>query len=293
MQPSLLVLLVGGWGQAASGPGNLFTLRQDSFFEELLATYPTAFIEPMSGLSKLEASYRALGTLTLKEKTPLSLMEILYSHNLNLVCIADGDRYGLLTETLHLGRMTPRENEDWQYIPLPPGEQLHDTPGSSTPFVLDACLEAMKQEKNTVVFACVNAIWSVGLSKQLGPTREAVEQTQAAVKALVEKALERSLKVLLIGDEGLAETYVSADSLTINAAPTNNPLPCVLIEKNLEGLSGSVADRLEAIQAGPVQPTAQWDDLAPTILSLMDIPPRPNSTGRVLFPEHIERLRRI
>jgi hypothetical protein len=82
MQPSLLVLIVGGWAQAASAPGNLFTSRQDGYLEELMASYPAVFIEPFEGSAKLERVYKALGTLALKEKTPLSLLEILHGHGL-------------------------------------------------------------------------------------------------------------------------------------------------------------------------------------------------------------------
>lgn len=292
MQPSLLVLMIGGWGQAASGPGNLFTWREDGYFDELLATYPAVLIKQVAGAAKLEPIYQAIGTLQVKDKTPLPLMEILHGHGLHISCIADADRYGLITQTLHLNRSTPREHEDWQYIAMPPGECLIDTPGSSTPFVVEACLQTMKTEKNAVIFACLNAPWSVGLSKQIGPTREAVAQTQEAVRTLVAKALDRSLRVLLIGDEGLAETYVSADSLTIHSRPTDSPLPCVLIDKAVEGLSASSSDRQEAIQAGSMELTAEWSDIAPTILALMDIPPRPQTIGKVLFAEHIERLRK-
>lgn len=292
MQPSLLVLLVGGWGQAASGPGNLFTSRDDGYFSELLATYPAVFVRQAEAALKLPEIYRRLGTLAMSAKPSLSLAEILSGHGLRLHCVADADRYGLITETMHLGRVTAREQEEWNYIPLPPATSLTEVPASSTPFVVEAALEAMKQDKDSVVFVNLNAIWSVGLCGQLAATREAVAATQQAAKELIHKATERLWRVLVIGDQGLAESYVSADSLRINAAPTQHPLPCVLVHKQLEGLTASGHDRVEAIEAGPVQATASWDDIAPTILALMDIPPRPHTAGRMLFAEHIERLRR-
>jgi 2,3-bisphosphoglycerate-independent phosphoglycerate mutase len=82
----------------------------------------------------------------------------------------------------------------------------------------------------------------------------------------VTKALEKNYTILLTADHGNADYEINADG-TPNTAHTINPVPLFLIDKS----------KSHKINPGKL------GDIAPTILTLMQLPVPPEMTGNILL----------
>ena len=82
---------------------------------------------------------------------------------------------------------------------------------------------------------------------------KACEAVDECVKDVVTTALENDYTTILIADHGNCETMINPDG-TPNTAHTTNPVPIILIDKDLKEIKDGILG-----------------DIAPTILKLMGI----------------------
>jgi 2,3-bisphosphoglycerate-independent phosphoglycerate mutase len=95
---------------------------------------------------------------------------------------------------------------------------------------------------------------------------KAVEAVDACVEKVVNSALEKDYAVFLLADHGNADYEINEDG-SPNTAHTTNPVPFFVIDKNFSG-------QLKAGKLG---------DIAPTILTMMNIAIPTEMTGTVLI----------
>jgi 2,3-bisphosphoglycerate-independent phosphoglycerate mutase len=95
---------------------------------------------------------------------------------------------------------------------------------------------------------------------------KAVEAVDACVEKVVTSALEKDYAVFLLADHGNADYEINEDG-SPNTAHTTNPVPFFVIDKNFDG----------QVKAGKL------GDIAPTILTMMNIAIPAEMTGNVLI----------
>ncbi len=83
---------------------------------------------------------------------------------------------------------------------------------------------------------------------------KACEAVDICVKEVIDTALENDYTTILIADHGNCETMINPDG-SPNTAHTTNPVPIILIDKDLKDIKDGVLG-----------------DIAPTILKLIGIP---------------------
>ncbi len=105
----------------------------------------------------------------------------------------------------------------------------------------------------------------VGHTGILAAAIKAVEAVDTNLRRVVEKIWERGGVALITADHGNAEQMVDPDTGEPHTAHTTNPVPLVYADPSGKGVSLKDGRALE--------------DLAPTILRIMDIPPPPEMTG--------------
>ncbi|MCB0444698.1 MAG: 2,3-bisphosphoglycerate-independent phosphoglycerate mutase, partial [Gelidibacter sp.] len=117
----------------------------------------------------------------------------------------------------------------------------------------DALIPELK--KGDVDFVCLNFANGdmVGHTGVMKAAIKACEAVDTCVKDVVTVALENNYTTLLIADHGNCETMINPDG-TPNTAHTTNPVPIILIDKELKHINDGILG-----------------DLAPTILKLMGI----------------------
>lgn len=227
-----------------------------------------------------------MGKLSLLSDQAITLSAYLSGHGVRQIRLAGPDRFGLLTETMN-GQVFPGEKEEWHYVPLPPANNLAAAPQSNLPLMEDAVERFSRDKSGCVTFVVLDAIWSVGLCRDLRATVQAVAETDRTVQTLVEYALRHQMRVLICGDMGMAEAYVSADGERIEAKETDHPLPCLLIHPAVEGLRAGVED-YAAERVLPLQPLGALSDIPATIAALMGLPMPSAPVGKVLFAPSIQ-----
>ncbi|HCY83255.1 MAG TPA: 2,3-bisphosphoglycerate-independent phosphoglycerate mutase, partial [Xanthomarina gelatinilytica] len=117
----------------------------------------------------------------------------------------------------------------------------------------DALIPEIK--KAEVDFVCLNFANGdmVGHTGVMEAAIKACEAVDICVNKIVTTALEHNYTTILIADHGNCETMINPDG-SPNTAHTTNPVPIILIDKDLKAIKDGVLG-----------------DIAPTILKLMGI----------------------
>lgn len=279
--PSLLVITIGGWG-AASPEHNPFYDGSFSFLGELISSYPSVTLTPNQD-GRLHTFYQQLGG------QQGALSNTLSAHHVKQFFIAGPGRYGLLTNTLRGGLTRNDEFEQFYYKSLPHVSNLTDCPELQTPDLLHQAEEKLHHNKDTVMFVALDAISSLLPYKNVSAVRESIKEIDSAVKKFVKQALENQWRILIVSDGGGAENYINQEKATIDTSKSSNPLPCLLISKDLEGLRAHDGDTAgESDFSHSVSGSVR--DLAPTILSIMHIPNPAEMEGGQLFSSCLQFL---
>jgi 2,3-bisphosphoglycerate-independent phosphoglycerate mutase len=271
------VMFISGWGAAPPSEQNFFSDADFRFLDQIVSSYPVVCLEPPTKRESLKQVYATLGGC--RKKAPYeSLPAVLDQYHIEQQVYADADRYGALTEVFHAGRSKPFEREEWEYIPLARGRSLAEVPFTSLPFLRTHKESMLKRNTNTVLYLAINGIWSVARSGERQAVKQAVRDVHEAVEEFVSSALQAQMRVLIVSDGGLAEQALFTE------ARTASPLPCVLVQKELEGLKASKHDWAEE-DVLPLQASGALRDVAPTILRLMEILPPASMPGSFLFSQ--------
>lgn len=231
---------------------------------------------PEFGMKKLSLDYT---TMTEYDQTFQNVHVIFDTDNLNntlgevlarngkkQIRIAETEKYPHVTFFFSGGREVPFDGEKRIMIPSPKVATYDLQPEMSAYGVTDAILPEI--EAQSADFICLNyantdmvghtGIWEAAI--------KAAETTDACVGRVVTAALKNGYTVLLTADHGNADYMINEDG-TPNTAHTLNPVPLWLIDNEFKG----------EIKPGKL------GDIAPTILTLMQLEIPAEMTGNVLI----------
>ena len=151
-------------------------------------------------------------------------------------------------------------------IPSPKVATYDLQPQMSAIELTQAVISALQTKQND--FICLNfanadmvghtGVWSAIVS--------AVETVDKCVEKVVSTALENNYTIFLTADHGNADFALNLNG-TPNTAHTTNPVPLFIISNYF---------------AGQMNP-GKLGDIAPTILSMMQLPIPPEMTGTILI----------
>jgi 2,3-bisphosphoglycerate-independent phosphoglycerate mutase len=188
-----------------------------------------------------------------KDNLTETLGEVLSKNGKKQIRIAETEKYPHVTFFFSGGREEPFEGETRLMCPSPKVATYDLKPEMSAFDLKDALVPELK--KGEVDFVCLNFANGdmVGHTGAMEAAIKACEAVDACVKEVIEAALENNYTTLIIADHGNCETMINPDG-TPNTAHTTNPVPIILVDKELNHIKDGVLG-----------------DLAPTILDLMGI----------------------
>jgi 2,3-bisphosphoglycerate-independent phosphoglycerate mutase len=191
-----------------------------------------------------------------------TLGEILAQNGKKQIRIAETEKYPHVTFFFSGGREVPFDGERRIMIPSPKVATYDLKPEMSAVEVTDAIVPEI--EKESADFICLNFANAdmVGHSGVFAAAIKAVETVDRVVTA----ALAHGYAVFLTADHGNADYMINEDG-TPNTAHTMNLVPLFIIDKDWRG----------KIHSGKL------GDIAPTILTLMQLPIPKEMTGNVLI----------
>jgi 2,3-bisphosphoglycerate-independent phosphoglycerate mutase len=231
---------------------------------------------PEFGMKKLSLNYT---TMTEYDKTFKNVNVVFENDNLNntlgeilanngkkQIRIAETEKYPHVSFFFSGGRETPFEGETRLLIPSPKVATYDLKPEMSAVEVTDAIVPEI--EKESADFICLNFANAdmVGHTGVFSAAIKAVETVDKCVERVVTAALEHGYTIFLTADHGNADYLINEDG-TPNTAHTMNLVPLFIIDKNWKGT---------------VKP-GKLGDIAPTILTMMNLPIPPEMTGDVLI----------
>jgi 2,3-bisphosphoglycerate-independent phosphoglycerate mutase len=198
--------------------------------------------------------------------------EILAREGLRQLRLAETEKYAHVTYFFNGGREDQFEGESRELIPSDRSVPTYDlAPAMRAREITDAAVKAIESgEYDAIVMNYANADM-VGHTGKWKPTIEAVEVVDDCLARLAETTLRANGLLAITADHGNAEEEIDADGNPVTAH-TTNPVPFVLIAKNLRG----------SLATG-----GKLGDVAPTLLTIMGLPIPERMTGRNLWEGQI------
>lgn len=195
-----------------------------------------------------------------------TLGEILEKNGLKQIRIAETEKYPHVSFFFSGGRENPFEGEKRIMIPSPKVATYDLQPEMSALEVTDAIVSEI--ENKTADFICLNfanadmvghtGIWEAAI--------KAVETVDKCVEKVITAGLANGYTIFLTADHGNSDFMINEDG-SPNTAHTLNPVPFFIIDKDWRG----------AIKPGKL------GDIAPTILTFMQLPIPKEMTGNILI----------
>lgn len=195
-----------------------------------------------------------------------TLGDVLAQNHKTQIRIAETEKYPHVTFFFNGGREVPFEGESRIMIPSPKVATYDLKPDMSANEMTEALLPEIK--KQTADFICLNYANAdmVGHTGVWDAVVKAVETVDKCVKEIVTVALENGYTIFLTADHGNADYMINEDG-TPNTAHTKNLVPFFIIDKEWKGI----------IKPGKL------GDIAPTILTLMNLPIPAEMKGDILI----------
>ncbi|GAB4155514.1 MAG: 2,3-bisphosphoglycerate-independent phosphoglycerate mutase [Winogradskyella sp.] len=204
-------------------------------------------------MTNYDDNFKGINIIFNKDNLSETIGEVLEKYGKKQIRIAETEKYPHVTFFFSGGREEPFKGET-RILRNSPKVATYDLKPEMSAYELrDALVPELK--KGEVDFVCLNFANGdmVGHTGVMEAAIKACEAVDKCVKDVVNAALENDYTTILIADHGNCETMINPDG-TPNTAHTTNPVPIILIDKELKEIKDGILG-----------------DIAPTILKLMGI----------------------
>jgi 2,3-bisphosphoglycerate-independent phosphoglycerate mutase len=217
-------------------------------------------------MTQYDQSFRGVHVIFENDDLKNTLGEIIAGLGLKQIRIAETEKYPHVSFFFSGGREVPFEGENRIMVPSPKVATYDLQPEMSALELTEAILPEIRQQ--SADFICLNYANTdmVGHTGVWEAVIKAAETVDSCVEKVVKAALDNGYTVFLTADHGNAD-YMLNDDGSPNTAHSLNLVPFFIIDKDWKG---------------KVQP-GKLGDLAPTILTFMELPIPPEMTGHILI----------
>ncbi|MDO6434068.1 2,3-bisphosphoglycerate-independent phosphoglycerate mutase [Flavitalea sp. BT771] len=217
-------------------------------------------------MTQYDQSFKGVHVIFENDDLKNTLGEIIAGLGLKQIRIAETEKYPHVSFFFSGGREVPFEGEKRIMVPSPKVATYDLKPEMSALELTEAILPEIRQQ--SADFICLNYANTdmVGHTGVWEAVIKAAETVDSCVEKVVKAALDNGYTVFLTADHGNADYMVNDDG-SPNTAHSLNLVPFFIIDKDWKG---------------KVQP-GKLGDLAPTILTFMELPIPPEMTGKVLI----------
>jgi 2,3-bisphosphoglycerate-independent phosphoglycerate mutase len=216
-------------------------------------------------MTEYDKTYENVHVIFETDNLTNTLGQVLENHGKKQIRIAETEKYPHVTFFFNGGRELPFQGERRIMIPSPKVATYDLQPEMSAFELTDAIIPEIENE--TADFICLNYANAdmVGHTGIFAAAIKAVETVDQCVNRLVTAALAHDYTVFLTADHGNADYMINEDG-TPNTAHSLNLVPLFVIDRQWKG----------TLQAGKL------GDIAPSILTMMQLPIPEQMTGQVL-----------
>ena len=217
-------------------------------------------------MTEYDKTYKDVNVIFETDNLNNTLGEILEQHGLKQIRIAETEKYPHVSFFFSGGREKPFDGEKRIMISSPKVATYDLKPEMSAFEVTDALLPEIKNK--TADFICLNFANAdmVGHTGVWEAAIKAVETVDKCVSQVITTGLENGYTTFLTADHGNSDYMINEDG-SPNTAHTMNLVPFFIIDKEWKG----------KIKPGKL------GDIAPTILTMMQLPIPKEMTGEILI----------
>ncbi|WP_322552534.1 2,3-bisphosphoglycerate-independent phosphoglycerate mutase [Priestia megaterium] len=194
-----------------------------------------------------------------------TLGEVLSQNNLKQLRIAETEKYPHVTFFMSGGREAEFPGETRILIDSPKVATYDLKPEMSAYKVTDALLAEIEGDKQDAILLNFANPDMVGHSGMLEPTVKAIETVDECLGKIVDAILAKGGTAIITADHGNADEVITLEGNPMTAH-TTNPVPVIVTKQGLELREDGILG-----------------DLAPTMLTLLDVAQPKEMTGKTLI----------
>jgi len=217
-------------------------------------------------MTQYDHSYKNVNVIFENDDLKNTLGEIIEQHGLNQIRIAETEKYPHVTFFFSGGREVPFKGEKRILIPSPKVATYDLKPEMSAYEVTDSLIPEI--ENKTADFICLNFANTdmVGHTGVFQAAVKAAETVDKCVERVITAGLNNGYTIFLTADHGNSDYMINEDG-SPNTAHTLNLVPLFIVDKEWRG----------SVKPGKL------GDIAPTILTMMNLPLPKEMTGDILI----------
>lgn len=283
---TVVLLLLDGWGIAPAGEANIISSSRTPNFNRLIKDYPVALLRVRK--KSLNARYLSLGAgqHLIDENTQITtgLSKVVSESGLKQLKITESNRLAALTYFFNGGREEKLNGEEWQIISAQPADKFD--PGRIIRKIcreLDKALASGEFNFITVAIPSLDLIAQNGQPEDIKKTIEIIDKNLGRI---IETVLNNSAKLIVSAACGNAEHVKNMATELDDKEMTDNPVPLIIVGDSLTGKTFGLREPING-DLSLLAPIGGLDDLAPTILEIMDLKIPAMMTGKSLINKNL------
>jgi len=206
------------------------------------------------------------------------LAEVISQKGLTQLHIAETEKYAHVTYFLNGGKEDPYPGEQNILIPSPAVPSYDMQPGMSAAEIKDKVIAAITERVYDVIMLNFANADMVAHTGNLNATIEAVEILDLMLGELVDVIVKDGGVAVITADHGNAEGLLKPQTGEIDKEHSAEPVPCIIAGKGHE--HGGLKNLNDL---ATLKPSGVLADVAPTILSLLELPQPVEMIGRAII----------
>lgn len=201
-----------------------------------------------------------------------TLSEILSSNHLNQLKIAESDKLAHVTYFLNGGVDEPYQGEERKIIKSAVVKSYDEDPEMRSVEITDTIIDAIKQNKYSVIFVNYANVDEVAHSGDILATSKAVDAVDKSLGKLLKLVEQDQITLIATADHGNGESMVTAEKrYNPETFHTINPVPFILADKRLKLPNNSPNTSRSELLLEIAKSNYSLKDIAPTILEMLRI----------------------
>ena len=202
----------------------------------------------------------------------LPLGRVISENDLSQLRMSESEKERFVTFYFNGQREQAFAQEEHLIVPSPKVPTYDMKPEMSAFELADLFISKMKEKNYPFILVNFANADMVGHTGNIDATIKAIKTLDECLAKIISTALSMEYTVFITADHGNAEQKINPKTGQISTEHTDNPVPFIAINKELQG-------RYVRLQSGILA------DVAPTILSVMDLVKPSTMSGRNLLEE--------
>ncbi len=270
-KPVVLVLL-DGWGIAPKYSGNVFANLKLKTFSDLVKNYPLAILSANG--STAQERYQKIGAHGM-------LSQKISEAGLSQLNLTESEKLLFSWHHFNGGREKLLNGEDLKVVSSKTGDRQEDFK-QVLPVVIKNCLLDIKKGTHDFVVVGLSNLDLVSATGDLEESKEAAKFLDKNLGKLVDAVLKQNGVLIVTAAYGHAESMINMATELPQSGITNNPVPFIIVSHKYQGKTIGLPDTLDD-DPSLVETVGTIDDIAPTVLKILNIQPPDSIEGKSLI----------